>query len=70
MDENVKKRIISEYLFASEIWKYDQSKLEFIKKEGYNFEVIWESEFTNNNKILRNILNKYVTKPISAPEAS
>lgn len=57
-------------LFASDIWKYDQFKLELIKKSGYNLEVIWESDFLDDNKIISNILNKYVTKPISTPEVS
>lgn len=29
---------------ASEIWKIDQNKLEFIKQIGYELMIIWESD--------------------------
>jgi len=56
--------------FAWEIWEYDKNKLELIKNNGYTLEVIWESDFKNNNKIIKHIIKKYVTNPITTPERS
>ena len=54
-------------LYAKQIWEYDKNKLEILRTNGYNFEVIWESDLKNNNKIIKNIIAKYVTKSISTP---
>ena len=56
--------------YAWEIWEYDKNKLEFIKNNGYTLEVIWESDFKNNNKIIKHIIEKYVTNNSSTPERS
>jgi G:T-mismatch repair DNA endonuclease (very short patch repair protein) len=57
-------------LFAWEMWEYDKNKLELIKNYGYNLEVIWESDLKDNNKLLKNIITKYVTNNNSTPEWS
>jgi len=56
--------------YAWEIWEYDKNKLELIKNNGYTLEVIWESDFRNNNKIIKHIIKKYVTNNSSTPEPS
>jgi G:T-mismatch repair DNA endonuclease (very short patch repair protein) len=48
-------------MFAWQIWEYDRSKLDLIKDNGYNLEVIWEGDLKNNNKIIKHIIKKYVT---------
>ena len=52
------------------MWEYDKNKLELIKNYGYNLEVIWESDLKDNNKLLKNIITKYVTNNNSTPEWS
>jgi len=54
--------------YAWEMWEYDKNKLELIKNNGYNLEVIWESDFKNNNKIINYIIEKYVTNQFTTPE--
>lgn len=44
---------------AREIWDEDKMRVDNIKKCGYNLEVIWESDFENNNKIINKLLDKY-----------
>jgi G:T-mismatch repair DNA endonuclease (very short patch repair protein) len=56
--------------FAWELWEYDNNKLEFIKNNGYNLEVIWEKDLKNNNKLIETIISKYDTKFNSTPERS
>jgi G:T-mismatch repair DNA endonuclease (very short patch repair protein) len=55
---------------AKEIWNYDKSKIDLIKNNGYNLEVIWESELKHDNNKIINILNKHDTKQYFAPERS
>lgn len=55
---------------AKEIWDYDKNKLELIRNNGYNLEVIWESDFKNNNKIIKCIIEKYDTNQITTPGPS
>jgi len=45
---------------AKEIWDYDSNKIDLIRNNGYNLEVIWEQEFKNDNKLINKILEKYV----------
>ena len=44
---------------AKEIWEYDKNKLYIAKNNGYNCEVIWESDYKKNKDIIINILKKY-----------
>jgi hypothetical protein len=46
--------------YAWEIWEYDEIRVELIKNNGYNLEVIWETDLKNNNKIINHIIEKYV----------
>lgn len=55
---------------AKEIWNYDKLKIDLIKNNGYNLEVIWESELKHNNDKIITILNKHDTKQHFAPERS
>jgi G:T-mismatch repair DNA endonuclease (very short patch repair protein) len=59
------KKYNSEYLHphkkktAKEIWTEDKVRIDYLKNLGYNLEVIWESDFKNDNKIINIILDKY-----------
>lgn len=44
---------------AKEIWDYDYNKLDLAKTNGYNIEVIWESDYKKNKKIIQNLIEKY-----------
>lgn len=55
---------------AKKIWEYDKNRLELIRTYGYNLEVVWESDFKNNNKLILAILNKYDSNNNFAPERS
>lgn len=46
---------------AKEIWEYDAKKLYLAKKNHYNCEVIWETDYKKNKNIILNILKKYET---------
>lgn len=56
--------------YAYELWEYDKNKLELIKNNGYNLEVIWEQDLKNNNKLIENIISNYDTKLNSTPKRS
>lgn len=45
---------------AEEIWVYDKKKIDILKDKGYNLEIIWESDFKKNPKLIKNIIKKYV----------
>jgi G:T-mismatch repair DNA endonuclease (very short patch repair protein) len=45
---------------AKEIWKYDEEKIDLIKKSGYNLEVVWESDLKNDDKLINKIIENYV----------
>lgn len=49
-------------MFAEEIWNYDKKKIDLIKSNGYNLEVIWETEYNKNPKLINKIIKKYVKK--------
>jgi len=44
---------------ASEIWEYDENKLYLAKKEGYNCEVMWETDYKNNKDLIFEIIKNY-----------
>ena len=56
--------------YAYELWEYDKNKLELIRNNGYNLEVVWEQDLKNNNKLVENIISNYDTKLNSTPERS
>lgn len=47
-------------MLAKEIWDYDSKKIDLIKNNGYNLEVIWETDFKNDDKLIYKIIEKYV----------
>jgi G:T-mismatch repair DNA endonuclease (very short patch repair protein)/predicted RNA-binding Zn-ribbon protein involved in translation (DUF1610 family) len=55
---------------SKEIWEYDKLKLELVRNLGYFTEVIWESDYIKNKKLVNTIINNYDTRNKSAPERS
>jgi len=47
---------------AKEIWDYDDNKIDLIKTKGYYLEIIWESDFNKDPKIINKVISKYVKK--------
>ncbi len=52
-------------MFAKEIWDYDKNKIDLLRNNGYNLEIIWESDLKYSNNKIITILNKYDTKNTS-----
>ena len=44
---------------AKELWEYDAYKLYLAKKNDYNCEVIWETDYKKNKNIILNLIEKY-----------
>ena len=44
---------------AEKLWEYDKNKVDIIINNGYNLEVIWECEISDEKK-LNKILKNYV----------
>jgi len=44
---------------AKELWEYDNSKIDLIKSNGYNLEVVWENDLKNDHTIIKQIIKKY-----------
>lgn len=44
---------------AYDIWKYDKTKVDYISKNNYIIESIWESDYVNDPSIIKKILLKY-----------
>jgi G:T-mismatch repair DNA endonuclease (very short patch repair protein) len=68
------KKYNSEYLHphkkktAKEIWEEDKVRIDYLKNLGYNLEIIWEREISDEKK-LNKILKKYVkNKSTSNPK--
>jgi len=47
---------------AKEIWEYDENKLYLAKNNGYNCEVIWESDYKKNKNIIIELIKIYENK--------
>jgi hypothetical protein len=47
---------------CKDLWEYDKLKLDLLKNNKYNFEVIWETDYKNNNNIIKEIINKWENK--------
>lgn len=47
---------------AKELWDYDKGKIDLIIKNGYNLEVVWESQLKENPKLINQIIKKYDTR--------
>ena len=44
---------------AKELWEYDKNKVDLIIKNGYNLEIIWESDLKEDPHLINKILKKY-----------
>lgn len=44
---------------VKELWQYDANKLYLAKKNGYNCEVIWETDYKKNKNIILELIEKY-----------
>jgi len=44
---------------AKELWEYDKNKIDLIRNNGYNLEIIWESDLKEDPKLLNKIIIKY-----------
>jgi hypothetical protein len=47
---------------AKEIWEYDKNKLDLANQRGYNYLIIWESDYKLNPNIINVYLDKYETR--------
>jgi G:T-mismatch repair DNA endonuclease (very short patch repair protein) len=47
---------------AQELWDYDRNKVDLIIRNGYNLEVVWESQLKKNPKLINQIIKKYDTR--------
>lgn len=47
---------------AKEIWKYDENKIDLIKKYGYNLEIVWESDLKSDPNLINKLINNYDRK--------
>lgn len=66
----IKNIITNKKKIAWEIWKYDEDKIDLIKKNGYIIEVVWETDLKNNNKLLIELLSNYAKNKFSTPKWS
>jgi G:T-mismatch repair DNA endonuclease (very short patch repair protein) len=44
---------------AKELWEYDKNKIDLILKNGYNLEVVWESDLKSNPDLIKKIITSY-----------
>lgn len=44
---------------AKELWEYDKNKIDLILKNGYNLEVIWESDLKSDPDLINKIITNY-----------
>jgi G:T-mismatch repair DNA endonuclease (very short patch repair protein) len=49
-------------MLAEDIWDYDKKKIDLIKNNGYNLEVVWENDYNKDPKLIYKIIKKYVKK--------
>jgi G:T-mismatch repair DNA endonuclease (very short patch repair protein) len=47
---------------AKELWEYDKKKVDLILENGYNLEVVWESDYKKDKTIINKIIKKYESK--------
>tara|TARA_R110000868_G_scaffold269113_1_gene528483 strand:+ start:581 stop:709 length:129 start_codon:yes stop_codon:yes gene_type:complete len=41
------------------LWEHNKNKIDLIKNKGYNLEIVWETDYEDNPKIIEEILKKY-----------
>ncbi len=44
---------------AKEIWEYDKNRIDILKQNGYNLEVIWEYDYNKTPDLIDKLLRKY-----------
>ena len=44
---------------AEQLWEHNKNKIDLIKNKGYNLEIVWETDYEDNPKIIEEILKKY-----------
>lgn len=49
-------------MLAEDIWDYDKKKIDLIKNNGYNLEIVWENDYNKDPKLIYKIIKKYVKK--------
>lgn len=49
-------------MLAEDIWNYDKTKIDLIINNGYNLEIIWETDYNRDPKLIYKIISKYVKK--------
>lgn len=44
---------------AKELWEYDKYKIDLIRDNGYNLEIVWESDLKKDQTIINKLIKKY-----------
>jgi G:T-mismatch repair DNA endonuclease (very short patch repair protein) len=47
---------------AEKLWEYDKNKVDIILNNGYNLEVVWESDYKLDKTIINKLIKKYDAK--------
>lgn len=47
---------------AKELWDYDKDKIDLIKSNGYNLEIVWESDLKKDHTLINKLIKKYDSK--------
>lgn len=47
---------------AEKLWEYDKNKVDIIIKNGYNLEVVWETDYKFDKTIINKLIKKYDRK--------
>jgi G:T-mismatch repair DNA endonuclease (very short patch repair protein) len=47
---------------AKELWEYDKKKIDLIRRNGYNLEIVWESDLKSDNTLINKLIKKYDAK--------
>jgi G:T-mismatch repair DNA endonuclease (very short patch repair protein) len=47
---------------AEKLWEYDKNKVDIILKNGYNLEVVWESDYKSDKTIINKLIKNYDRK--------
>lgn len=44
---------------AKELWEYDKIKIDLVKGNGYNLEIVWESDLKEDHTLIYKLIKKY-----------
>lgn len=47
---------------VEKLWEYDKNKVDIILNNGYNLEVVWESDYKLDKTIINKLIKKYDAK--------